>query len=115
MKVIYGFAFFFLAGLSVAVGQTNCNPDIKYSVREKSSGASISLRSEETVAKAEITLYDLYSGVTVQTKKISLMNYETEIFAKVKNAVYVIFVRIEGCAKVKSIGGKEGIKVGNIE
>jgi hypothetical protein len=116
MKVIYCIVLLFAAGLNFALAQPACNAEIKHSIHEQSTSSySIRLKSDVSIVNAEIILHDLFLGTAVQTKVMSITSRETEIFTNLKASRYVIYVKQDGCKRLKSVGGMEGIKVGNIE
>ena|SRR5258706_2074623 len=98
---------------AIAVGP--CDFEVKYKVSHTGTGGyQISLQATGNGALLKIALYDLYSGETVEEKQVQLgSNDEKVAFERVKPSHYLIYISSEACPKQRSLGGIEGIKVGN--
>jgi hypothetical protein len=117
MRVIYGCFFFCLAVITPAFSQDKCKTRIEYAVVESpSKGYSITLQSSENLRNADVELYDLYLGKTVAKKYVGngLRNKQT-VFSGLKPSLYLIYVKHDDCPRAQSVGGIQGIKVGNTE
>jgi hypothetical protein len=112
-KLLYIIILWSCFGDLIAVSP--CDYEVKYKVRHTGTeGYQISLRATGNGALFKITLYDLYSGVTVEEKQVQLgSNDEKVAFERVKPSHYLIYISSEFCPKQRSLGGIEGIKVGN--
>ncbi len=112
-KLLYITILWSCFGDVIAVGP--CDYEVKYKVRHTGTeGYQIALRATGNGALFRIKLYDLYSGETVEEKQVQLgSNDETVAFERVKPSHYLIYISSESCPKQRSLGGIEGIKVGN--
>ena len=117
MKILYGCVFFSVALVFSAFSQEKCNARIEHTVVESPSGVySITLQSSENLRNAQVELYDLYQGKSVEKREISngLRSKQT-VFSGVKPSLYLIYIKHDGCPRAQSVGGIKGIKVGTIE
>lgn len=92
-----------------------CDFEIFHKVTQAQNGDfQISLEARGDGGFFKIQLYDLYTGQVVEEKQLALStNNEKVIFESVKPSRYTIYVSSASCPKRKSLGGIEGIKVGN--
>jgi hypothetical protein len=95
--------------------QEKCKPPVEFSVKEIADNAfAISLKSQTPLSRSEISLIDAYSGDMIEKKTInSSLTTKQEIFKNVKPSRYILYIKQEGCERAYSIGGIEGIEVGN--
>lgn len=106
-----------LVGLAInAFGQDICTAKIDFAVNEVSkSQFEISLKSSENLSNARVQLYDLYTGKVVKEKNVqSGLTQREVVFTSVKPSRYTIIIKHDGCTKQKTLGGIEGIKIGEI-
>jgi hypothetical protein len=117
MKVIYSCVFLVLGFTTCAFGQDKCKAKIDYTITEGPSNTySIALQSAESLNNPEIELFDLYQGKTIQKKQTGDgLRSKKIVFTNVKPSLYILYVKQNGCAKTQSVGGINGIKVGNKE
>jgi hypothetical protein len=114
MKSVLCTVFFIALSMSL-YAQDQCKPQVKYTVKEKSSNSySISLQSNSNITSPSLELYDLYEGKVVDSKQVGSIRGQQEIFKNVKPSLYIIYIKQEGCTRPFGVGGKEGIKVGSI-
>jgi len=116
MKFISPILLFLVVSASHANGQDICNANLDFAIKEVSkSYFEVSLQSSQAITNAKVQLYDLYTGKVVQEKLIpNGLAQQQVVFTKVRPSHYTILVKYDGCSKVKSIGGIEGIKIGEI-
>jgi hypothetical protein len=95
--------------------QEKCKTVVEFSVKEVASNAFIiSLQSPRSLSGSEISLVDAYSGELTEKKKInSSLTTKQEVFKNVKPSRYILYIKQEGCERAYSIGGIDGIEVGN--
>jgi hypothetical protein len=117
MKIFYGCVFFFVALAFNAFGQDKCKARIEHIVVENLSGIySITLQSSENLRNAQVELYDLYKGESIQKKQIDNgLTRKQTVFSGVKPSLYLIYIKHDGCPRAQSVGGIKGIKVGTLE
>jgi hypothetical protein len=117
MRIIYGCVFFSLTFVLTGFSQDKCKTRIDHSVVESPSKQySIALQSTENLRNAEVELYDLYLGKTVAKKHVGNgLRTKQTVFSGVKPSLYLIYIKHDECPRVQSVGGIQGIKVGNIE
>lgn len=116
MKFIYPMLLFLVVNASVAFGQDLCQSNVDFSIKEVTKGNfEIMLQSSSTLSKAQVKLYDLYTGKVVQERSLADGRLSGQsIFKNVKPSRYTILIKFDGCDKGISLGGIEGIKVGEI-
>ncbi|RAV99576.1 hypothetical protein [Pseudochryseolinea flava] len=114
MKFIYPLLLFLAASATPALSQDLCKTKVDFEVKEISKGSfEISLKSSRSISQAQVKLYDLYSGKVIQEKTVVLSS-NPSLFRNVKSSRYTVLITFEGCSKGISVGGIEGIKVGEL-
>lgn len=95
--------------------QEKCKTPVEFSVKESPNNAfSISLQSQQPISGSEVSLVDAYSGELKEKKKInSSLTTKQEVFKNVRPSRYILYIKQEGCERAYSIGGIDGIEVGN--
>lgn len=111
-------SLFFVLAIFFAPLTSNaqCDVKIEYSHKKNSENlCSIFLNAEEpsTLNNVTVKLYDLYLGKIIDEKKVVLTNEKTEVFKNVKPSLYTIYVETDRCEKPLSLGGINGIKIGD--
>ena len=101
------------SGQSVAIGP--CDFELQYRVSQARNGSfQISLETKGNSVFLRIKLHDLYSGLTVEEKQVQLNENDERIaFETVKPSLYVIYFSSASCPRQRTLGGIEGIKVGD--
>src|SRR5258706_8213120 len=112
-KLVHITVLCFCFSLGIASGP--CDYEVKYTVNQTGKeDYQMLLQAKGNGALFQIKLYDLYSGAVVEEKPLQLnVNEEKVAFERVKPSHYIIYISSESCTKQRSLGGIEGIKVGN--
>ena len=100
----------------VSYAQNQCAAKIEYSVIDNAAnGHSIALESSVPLTNVHVQLVDLYTGKIIAEKNVSGgISNKRVVFTQIKASLYTVNVKYDGCEKVKSVGGIEGIKVGKL-
>ena len=105
------FVAFFLSPL---LGRGQCDAKYEYSVRETAPNQySIEIKADQFAGPVSIVLQDLYTGEKINEKDVEITNRVIEVFQNLKPSLYIIYIKKKGCDKAVSLGGVEGIKIGN--
>lgn len=96
-------------------GQSQCLPEVTAHSRNATTGQhEILIASVSSPARCTFELYDLYQGKVVDTNITSIYSSDGEVvFRNVPTGRYTIYVSSEGCSEKRTLGGIQGISVGN--